>query len=82
MLTQPYFFFSLLFSDILNNDTPTETSDGPKTYLEIVQYFYESGHEIASHTYDHTNLAGLPDEEVRSQMNAQSDVIFRAIGQR
>ncbi|OAD03193.1 carbohydrate esterase family 4 protein, partial [Mucor lusitanicus CBS 277.49] len=52
------------------------------TYLEVVKYYYDSGHELASHTYEHLNLAGKTEAEVRRQMNAQSDVIFAATGRR
>ncbi|GAN10942.1 chitin deacetylase [Mucor ambiguus] len=68
--------------DILHNKTPTNTSDGMKTYLEVVKYYYDAGHELASHTYEHINLAGKTEAEVRRQMNAQSDVIFAATGRR
>ncbi|KAK4516109.1 uncharacterized protein ATC70_011071 [Mucor velutinosus] len=68
--------------DILNNKTPTNTSDGMKTYLEVVKYYYDAGHELASHIYEHLNLAGKTEAEVRRQMNAQSDVIFAATGRR
>ncbi|CEP14189.1 hypothetical protein [Parasitella parasitica] len=68
--------------DILNNSTPTSTSDGMKTYLEVIRYYYDSGHELASHTFEHLNLANKSEAEVRRQMNAQSDVIFAAIGRR
>lgn len=60
----------------------TMTSDGPKSYLEVLKYYHELGHEIASHTFQHTNLKGLPDEQVQYQMNQQSDLIFDATGQR
>lgn len=53
-----------------------------KTYLEVIKYYYDSGHELASHTYEHLNLAGKSEVEVRRQMNAQSDVIFAATGRR
>lgn len=53
-----------------------------KTYLEVVKYYYDAGHELASHTYEHLNLAGKTEAEVRRQMNAQSDVIFAANGRR
>lgn len=72
---------NLFFSDVLGTET-TVTSDGPKTYLEVIKYYAEAGHEVASHTYNHLRLAGLPEAQIREQMDLQSDVIFRAIGKR
>jgi peptidoglycan/xylan/chitin deacetylase (PgdA/CDA1 family) len=60
----------------------TTTSDGSKSYLDVLKYYHELGHEIASHTYQHRNLKGLSDDQVQYQMNQQSDLIFDAIGQR
>jgi peptidoglycan/xylan/chitin deacetylase (PgdA/CDA1 family) len=60
----------------------TTTSDGPKSYIDVLKYYHELGHEIASHTYQHLNLVGLSEEQVQFQMNQQSDLIFDAIGQR
>lgn len=61
--------------------TPTK-SDGPKTYIEVLQLYNQLGHEIASHTYNHINLAGLTTAQVQYQMSTQSDLIFQAIGKR
>lgn len=64
------------------NTTTTNTRDGPKTYMEVLQAIDALGHELASHTYEHRNLAGLTVEEVEYQMNMQSDLIFAATGKR
>jgi peptidoglycan/xylan/chitin deacetylase (PgdA/CDA1 family) len=40
------------------------------------------GHEVASHTYEHKELAGLSATEIKYQMNTQSDIIKKAIGLR
>ncbi|CAO3624006.1 unnamed protein product [Mucor fragilis] len=66
--------------DVLTDSVTT--SDGEKTYLEVVKHYKDMGHEIASHTYEHKELAGLSDSEIEYQMNTQSDVIFKAIGMR
>ncbi|KAL7318797.1 hypothetical protein PS15m_002000 [Mucor circinelloides] len=60
----------------------TMTSEGEKTYLEVIKHYYDSGHEVASHTWKHTNLVGLTEEQVKEQMNKQSDIIYKAIGKR
>ncbi|OBZ86142.1 Peptidoglycan-N-acetylglucosamine deacetylase [Choanephora cucurbitarum] len=59
-----------------------ETSDGQKTYMEVIAHYKEMGHEVASHTYEHKVLAGLSAEDVEYQMNTQSDIIKKAIGLR
>ncbi|KAK4515374.1 uncharacterized protein ATC70_010319 [Mucor velutinosus] len=66
--------------DVLTDSVTT--SDGKKTYLEVVKHYKDMGHEIASHTYEHKELAGLSDAEIEYQMNTQSDVIYKAIGMR
>lgn len=58
------------------------TDEGEKTYLEVIKHYYSLGHEISSHTLSHKNLVGLSEEEVKEQLNAQSDIIYKAIGKR
>ncbi|CEP14190.1 hypothetical protein [Parasitella parasitica] len=66
-----------------NFDTATtSTSDGTKSYIDVLKYYHELGHEIGSHTYEHKVLKGLTTAEVEYQMNQQSDLIYKAIGQR
>ncbi|KAI8062162.1 hypothetical protein BC940DRAFT_309290 [Gongronella butleri] len=60
----------------------TQTSDGTKTYMEHLQFMDESGHQIASHTFSHVNLVNITDEQVTSEMNQLSDLIYEAIKKR
>lgn len=60
----------------------SNTSDGIKSYIDVLKYYHELGHEIGSHTYQHKVLKGLTTTEVEYQMNQQSDIIYEAIGQR
>ncbi|KAI8336614.1 hypothetical protein BC941DRAFT_397577 [Chlamydoabsidia padenii] len=55
------------------------TSDGVKSYLDHLQFMHESGHQIASHTYEHAVLTGLEESEVVRQMNALSDIIYNKL---
>ncbi|KAI9357511.1 hypothetical protein BD770DRAFT_388900 [Pilaira anomala] len=75
------FFINGLNSVNVLEDTTT-TEDGEKSYLEVIKQYYDQGHEIASHTYEHMNLEGLSEDEVKFQMNTQSDIIYKAIGKR
>lgn len=50
--------------------------------MEVIKHYKDMGHEVASHTYEHKELAGLSDAEVEYQMNTQSDIIKKAIGLR
>lgn len=59
-----------------------QTSDGEKTYLEVIKHFKTMNHEIASHTYEHRELAGLSAKDIEYQMNTQSNIIKKAIGLR
>lgn len=56
------------------------TSDGKKTYMEVIKHYVDMGHELASHTYEHVELAGLKDADIKYQMNKQSDIIYKATG--
>ncbi|KAI8641929.1 hypothetical protein BD408DRAFT_467459 [Parasitella parasitica] len=58
------------------------TSEGMKTYMEVIKHFKDMGHEIASHTYEHKELAGLSEAEIEYQMNTQSKIIYKAAGVR
>ncbi|CEP11688.1 hypothetical protein [Parasitella parasitica] len=58
------------------------TSEGKKTYMEVVKHYKAMGHEIASHTYEHKELAGLSEAEIEYQMNTQSNIIYKAAGVR
>ncbi|KAG1441608.1 hypothetical protein G6F56_011401 [Rhizopus delemar] len=50
--------------------------------MEVIKHYYDMGHEVASHTYEHKELQGLSREDIEYQMNTQSDIIFEAIGKR
>ena len=58
------------------------TDEGEKTYLEVIKHYYDLGHEVASHTLKHMNLVDLTEDQVKEQMNKQSDIIYKAIGKR
>jgi peptidoglycan/xylan/chitin deacetylase (PgdA/CDA1 family) len=60
----------------------TNTTDGTKTYYEVFKYYQQLGHEIASHTYAHKTLTGLTEQEVRYQLDEQSNLIYNATGLR
>lgn len=48
---------------------------------DIVQRAYEEGHEIACHTWDHPDLTGCSDSQIRSQMSNTFDVLDKACGE-
>jgi peptidoglycan/xylan/chitin deacetylase (PgdA/CDA1 family) len=50
--------------------------------MEVIKHYKDMGHEIASHTYQHKELAGLSAAEIEYQMNTQSDIIKKAAGVR
>lgn len=49
-------------------------------YPDIVQKAYESGHQIASHTYNHPYLPKLNNQELQSQLNRTISIFNKAIG--
>jgi peptidoglycan-N-acetylglucosamine deacetylase len=49
---------------------------------EIVARAAREGHEIASHSWSHPNLAKMSDEAVRRQLNQTDDAIKNATGKR
>ncbi|OBZ86144.1 Peptidoglycan-N-acetylglucosamine deacetylase [Choanephora cucurbitarum] len=66
--------------DVLHANATTE--EGSKSYLEVIKHYYDLGHEVASHTWQHKDLANMTEAQVQEQMNTQSDIIFKAIGKR
>src|SRR4029450_3278646 len=51
-------------------------------YPEIVARAAREGHEIASHSWSHPNLAKMSDESVRRQLRQTDDAIRNATGKR
>ncbi|KAG1469949.1 hypothetical protein G6F56_002960 [Rhizopus delemar] len=51
-----------------------------KKFPEIVKRAYESGHQIASHTYSHPHLMSLTNEEIVYEIRATEEAIQNAIG--
>ncbi|RKP13004.1 chitin deacetylase, partial [Piptocephalis cylindrospora] len=47
---------------------------------EIVQQAYHDGHQIASHTWDHKDLATLTGAQVRKEMTRLDDALRQIIG--
>ncbi|KAF7731440.1 Carbohydrate esterase 4 protein [Apophysomyces ossiformis] len=68
------------FADVASETT--QTSDGEKTYLQVIKHVHDLGHQVASHTYTHKNLPGLSDRQVKAEMNKESNLIYKAIGKR
>lgn len=55
-----------------------KTPKGTKTYKQVIKHVYDSGHQIASHTYSHAELAGLSSSKVKSEMT-KLEKVFRSI---
>ena len=49
-------------------------------YPDIVKRAYEEGHQIASHTYDHSELTKLSDGQIQSQVTRTRNALNAAIG--
>ncbi|KAI7896765.1 uncharacterized protein EV154DRAFT_490772 [Mucor mucedo] len=81
-ITATFFTNSRNFFSSPFDTTTTETEDGTKTYQEVLQYYDQLGHEVASHTFSHAVLTRLNADQVAEELNLQSDTIFRAIGKR
>lgn len=73
-------YLLVYYSDVEKDSV--KTSDGEKTYMEVVKHYKDMGHQIGSHTYEHKELSGLSASEVEYQMNTQSDIIYKAAGVR
>ena len=48
---------------------------------DVVKYVYESGNEVASHTYSHKDLANISEEEFWSEIRKANEAIYAAIGE-
>ncbi|KAI8993248.1 hypothetical protein BDB01DRAFT_737249 [Pilobolus umbonatus] len=55
-----------------------KTPAGTKTYKQVIKHVYDLGHQIASHTYSHQELAGLSSSQVTTEMT-KLEKIFRSI---
>lgn len=49
-------------------------------YPDVVKKAYESGHQIASHTYDHLQLTKLGDKGIQNQLSVNASILDQAIG--
>lgn len=52
-----------------------------KAYPDLVKQLYESGHELASHSYSHPSLKNLSKEAIQNEILATDKAIFEATGQ-
>ena len=50
-------------------------------YPAIIQREHAEGHEIGNHTWDHPNLAQLPEDAVRAELNRTRDALTAVLGQ-
>lgn len=50
--------------------------------MDIIKHYYDLGHQVASHTYEHKTLTGVSEDEIRNQMDTLADIIQGAIGKR
>ncbi|KAI7907601.1 uncharacterized protein BX663DRAFT_491415 [Cokeromyces recurvatus] len=55
-----------------------KTSDGIKTYKEVIKHVYSQGHQLASHTYSHLELGGQSASKVKSEVQ-KLEKIFRSV---
>ncbi|KAF1805248.1 chitin deacetylase [Mucor lusitanicus] len=60
------------------NTQSVKTSAGTKTYKQVIKHVYDSGHQLASHTYSHLELGGQSATKVKSEMQ-KLEKIFRSI---
>ncbi|CAO3661064.1 unnamed protein product [Rhizopus stolonifer] len=57
-----------------------QTSAGTKTYKQVIKHVYDQGHQIASHTYSHKDLASLSTSEVKTEMTRLEAIFKSSIG--
>ncbi|KAI8646966.1 hypothetical protein BD408DRAFT_409515 [Parasitella parasitica] len=60
------------------NTQSVMTSAGTKTYKQVIKHVYDSGHQLASHTYNHVDLASQSAATVKSEMQ-KLETIFRSV---
>ena len=49
-------------------------------FPETIQYMYQSGHQLGSHTYDHDDIKKLANEDFMWQINKADTAISNAVG--
>ncbi|KAG1438375.1 hypothetical protein G6F56_012663 [Rhizopus delemar] len=50
--------------------------------MQVIKHYYDLGHQVASHTYQHVILKGASTKTIQKQMDKQANVIQKAIGKR
>ncbi|KAI9321743.1 hypothetical protein BX666DRAFT_1905222 [Dichotomocladium elegans] len=63
-------------------DVDSDTDDKGRPYKQVLKHMADLGHQIASHTYEHINIAGKTASLIRYQMLRNEKVIFDAIGKK
>lgn len=53
-----------------------------RDYPDVLRQIYDSGSEIANHTFDHVNLCSIDDSQIRAQITSDSDAVEQATGNR
>jgi peptidoglycan/xylan/chitin deacetylase (PgdA/CDA1 family) len=53
-----------------------------KEYPEIVKRMSEEGHLIGNHTYEHVDLCGVDEAQVKWQVEQTNDAIYEVTGER
>lgn len=51
-----------------------------EAYPSVVKKAYESGHQIASHTYNHPQLPKLSDAKIKEQLSKTAEILNSAVG--
>ncbi|CEP07364.1 hypothetical protein [Parasitella parasitica] len=62
------------------NTQSVKTSAGTKTYKQVIKHVYDSGHQLASHTYSHLDLGGQSAATVKSEMQKLETIFQSTIG--
>ncbi|KAI5837116.1 hypothetical protein DFP73DRAFT_487785, partial [Morchella snyderi] len=65
---------------ITGNNNGKGAIDGSSQWTSIIQRQYGSGHQIASHTWDHLDLSTLAEDDRRRQMTRLEEALRTIIG--
>ncbi|ORE07136.1 glycoside hydrolase/deacetylase [Rhizopus microsporus var. microsporus] len=63
-------------------DVQSESDNDGHSYMDVIKHYYDLGHQVASHTYEHRSLTGASEDVIKEQMDTLANIIESAIGKK
>ncbi|KAI7867669.1 hypothetical protein BDF14DRAFT_1914363 [Spinellus fusiger] len=79
-ITATFFINGLNYVNVAKDSV--KTSEGKKTYLQVVKHYMDMGHQVGSHTFTHKVLTGLTASAIKEEMVNLENVVYKATGKK